>query len=153
MGHGLSDVTGMYFPFRIHRASASPLSSARHTKITRPVEDWNYSHLKIQSYLTGNSHFHDFFFMVRVLVGQGLLIVKISRSQSVRHTTVSRTPLEEWSTRRRDLSLITHTTVTTDRKPHPRRASNLQSQQASGRRHTPLTARPLGPVVFSMSKT
>jgi len=86
-------------------------------------------------------------------VGQGLLIVNISRSLSVRQTTVGRTPLDEWSARRRDLKLITHTTVTTDRKPHHRRASNLQSQQASGRRPTHLTARPLGPVVFPISKT
>jgi hypothetical protein len=39
MGHELRDVTGMYFPFCIYRASASPQSSARHTKITRPAED------------------------------------------------------------------------------------------------------------------
>jgi hypothetical protein len=36
-----------------------------------------------------------------------------------------------------------HTTLTTDKHPSPRRDSNPQSQQASGRRHTPQTARPL----------
>jgi len=61
-----------------------------------------------------------------------------------RHTTVCRTPLDEWSARHRDLYLTTHNT-------HNRHTSmlrwdsNPQSQQASGRRHTPQTARPLGP--------
>ena len=56
-------------------------------------------------------------------------------------TTVGRTPLDDWSARRRDLYL---TTLTTDKHPWPRRDSNPQSQQASGRRPTQ-TARPLGP--------
>jgi len=38
-----------------------------------------------------------------------------------------------------------HTTITTDKHPFPRWDSNPQSQQASGRRPTPKTARPLGP--------
>ena len=54
-----------------------------------------------------------------------------------RHTTVGRTPLDEWSARRRDLYLITHTTLTTDKRPCPRRDSNPQSQQARGRRPSP----------------
>jgi len=49
------------------------------------------------------------FFMARQpLVDQGLLIVKASRSHWVRHTTLGRTPLDEWSARRRDLYLTTH---------------------------------------------
>ena len=36
-----------------------------------------------------------------------------------------------------------HTTFTTDKYPCPRRKSNPQSQQASGHRPTPYTARPL----------
>jgi len=51
-----------------------------------------------------------------------------------RLTTVSRTPLEEWSARRRDLHLTTQTTLTTDRHPCLRWDLNPQSQQASGRR-------------------
>jgi hypothetical protein len=39
------------------------------------------------------------------LVGQGLFIIEASRSLPVRHTTVSRTSLDEWSARRRDLYL------------------------------------------------
>ena len=34
-----------------------------------------------------------------------------------RRTTIGRTPLYEWSARRRDLSLQTHTTLTTDKRP------------------------------------
>ena len=42
------------------------------------------------------------------LLGQDLLIIEDSRSHSVRNTTIGRTPLDEWSTRRRDLYLTTH---------------------------------------------
>ena len=38
-----------------------------------------------------------------------------------------------------------HTTLTTNKHPCPRRYSNPQSNQASGRRPTPWTAQPLGP--------
>jgi hypothetical protein len=62
-----------------------------------------------------------------------------------RRTTVGRTPLDEWSARRRDLCPTTHTTLTTDKHPCPRWVSNPQSQQASGHRLTSSTARPLGP--------
>jgi len=41
-------------------------------------------------------------------VGQGLL--NVEDSWSLRHTTLGRTPLNEWSARRRDLYLITHNT-------------------------------------------
>jgi hypothetical protein len=46
---------------------------------------------------------------------------------TLRHTTLGRTPLDEWSARRRDLYLTTHNT--TDRHPCPRRDSNPQSQR------------------------
>jgi len=42
------------------------------------------------------------------LLGQGILIIKASRSPS--DTTVGRNPLDEWSARRKDLCLITHNT-------------------------------------------
>ena len=51
-----------------------------------------------------------------------------------RRTTVGRTPLDEWSARRRDLYLTTHTT---DKHQCPRWDSNPWSQQASGRRPMP----------------
>jgi hypothetical protein len=52
-----------------------------------------------------------------------------------RRATISRTPLDEWSYRRRDLYLKTHNTH--DRHPWLRWDSNPQSQQASGRGPTP----------------
>ena len=51
-----------------------------------------------------------------------------------RRTTIGRTPLDEWSARRRDLYL---TTLTTAKYPCLKWDSNPQSQQASGRRPTP----------------
>ena len=60
-----------------------------------------------------------------------------------RHITVGKTPLDDWSARLRDLCLTTHNTH--NKHPCPRWDSNPQSQQASGRRPTPYTARPLGP--------
>ena len=50
-------------------------------------------------------------------------------------TTVGRTPLDEWSARRRDLSLKTHKIH--NRYPCPRWDSNPQPHQASDRRPTP----------------
>ena len=49
--------------------------------------------------------------------------------------TVGRTPLNEWSVRRR--GLWQHTTITTDKHPCPGWDSKPQSQQASGRRPVP----------------
>ena len=60
-----------------------------------------------------------------------------------RRNTVGRTPLDEWSARRIDLYLTKHNTH--NRHPWPRWDSNPRSQQASGRRPTPQTARPMGP--------
>jgi hypothetical protein len=62
---------------------------------------------------------------------------------TLRHTTLCRNPLDEWSDRRRDLCRVTHNS----HKWHPcsRRDSNQQSQQARNRRPTLYTARPLWP--------
>jgi hypothetical protein len=60
-----------------------------------------------------------------------------------RRTTFGRTPLDEWSARRRDLYLTTHNTNNRQTSMPPW-DSNPQSQQASGRRPT---ARPLGPAL------
>jgi hypothetical protein len=49
------------------------------------------------------------FVALRPNAGQGLLILEVSRS---RHTTVGRTPLDEWSVRRIDLYLTTHKFIT-----------------------------------------
>jgi len=64
------------------------------------------------------------------------------------HATLCRTPLEEWSARRRDLYLTTHNI-------HKRQISmttNPQSQQASGRKPTPSTSRPLEPDFFQIMR-
>ena len=67
-----------------------------------------------------------------------------------RRTTVSRIPLYERTPRRSHLYLTTHNT--TDTHPCPRRDSNPQFLQASGRRHSPYTAWPLGPTSFTIKK-
>ena len=54
---------------------------------------------------------------------------------TLRHITLGRTPLDEWSARCRDLYLTIHNNQS--RHPCPRWDSNPQSQQASGRRPTP----------------
>jgi hypothetical protein len=43
-------------------------------------------------------------------LGQGLLSIEDSRSHSVRLSTLGRTPLDEWSARRRNLYVTTHNT-------------------------------------------
>jgi hypothetical protein len=65
-------------------------------------------------------------------------------------TTLGRTPLDEWSARRRDLYLTTHNTQ--NKLPCPRQDSNPQFQQVSDRRPT---ARPLGlgDLIFSAFDT
>jgi hypothetical protein len=62
---------------------------------------------------------------------------------TLRHTTLGRTPLDEWSALRRYLYLTTHDTHKRQTSM-PRQYSNPQSQQVSGRRLTPYSARPLG---------
>ena len=57
-----------------------------------------------------------FFVALRPNAGRGLHIHEVSRTQTQRRTTVGRTPLDEWSARRRDLYLTTHNT-------HKRKAS------------------------------
>jgi hypothetical protein len=87
-----------------------------------------------------------FFFLQwrkRPPVGQGLLIVEASHDHTQTHTTLGRTPLDEWSARRRDLYLTTHDT-------HNRQTSMLSAGfepaiTASERPKThALDARPLG---------
>jgi len=79
----------------------------------------------------------------QLLVGQGLLIVEDLWSHSVRHNKLGRTSLNKQSARPRDLCLTTHNT---QHRKHPclQWDSNPKSQQASGRRPMPLTARTLG---------
>jgi hypothetical protein len=44
------------------------------------------------------------------LVGQGILIIEAAQSHSVRHTTLGRTLLDEWSAQHRGLYLTTYNT-------------------------------------------
>ena len=48
-----------------------------------------------------------------------LLIVEVAWSRSVRHTTIGRTPLDEWLARRRDLYLTTHNNQKRQTSMHP----------------------------------
>jgi hypothetical protein len=86
----------------------------------------------------------DFFTMaLQTPLGQGLLVIEDSLSRSVRHTTLGRDPLGELSARSRDLYLTKHNTHKR-MTSIPQRDSNQKSQQASGCRTTPYTARPMG---------
>jgi hypothetical protein len=86
------------------------------------------------------------FFAQQPPVGQGLLIHEVSRSHSTKHRS-------RWDSCTRDqlvaeTSTWQHTTLTRLRHPCHRWDSIPQSQQASGRRRTPSTARPLGPALY-----
>ena len=92
-------------------------------------------HTNIWNLLKYNTlQFFFFYGAYNPIAGYGLLILEVFRDHTQRHTTVGRTPLDEWSARLRDLYL---TTLTTDKHPYPRQDSNPQTQQASGSRPTP----------------
>ena len=76
-------------------------------------------------------------------VDLGLLDVKASRSHSGRHSTLGRTPLDEWSARRRDLYLTTHN-IHNRQTSMPPAGFEPTTQRTSGRKPTPQTARPPG---------
>jgi hypothetical protein len=56
----------------------------------------------------------EYFVLRQPVVVRGLLAVEASRSHSIRHTTMFRTPLDEWSVRRWDLYLTTQHSQETD---------------------------------------
>jgi len=84
------------------------------------------------------------------LVGQGLLIIEVLRA----HPDTPHSVGLLWTSDQPDTENSTwqHTTLTTDRHPCPRRNSNTQSQEESGRRPRHWTARSLGPACFSTVK-
>jgi hypothetical protein len=85
-----------------------------------------------------------FFFCAVVLrpnAGQSLLIPEVSRSHTTTHHS-RKDSSGQMIARRKDLSLTTHNTHNRHPSIHPW-DSNPQSRQASGRRATPQTARPL----------
>jgi len=73
--------------------------------------------------------------------GQGLLIIEASRS----HSDTPHAVEVLWTSDQPGIETSTwqHTTHTRDKHPYPRRDSNPHSQQASCRRPTPQTVRPL----------
>ena len=58
-----------------------------------------------------------------------------------RRNTVGRTPLDEWSARRRDVYLTTHTTLTTDKRPCP---GGIRTHSLNRREAADLRLRPRG---------
>jgi len=99
-----------------------------------------------------NSNINYFPVAQQTCSGLDRLVVKVSGSYTLRHTTLGRTPPEEGSSRRRNLYLTRHNT----HKRHtsmPGRDSNSQSKQASCRRTTPYTARPPGSTIQVLSET
>jgi len=72
---------------------------------------------------------------------RGFLITHNDAPQSVGLLWTSDQLVAEISTRQ-------HTKLTTNEHPCPQWYSNPQSQQASGRKPTPWTARPLGPIKY-----
>jgi len=80
-------------------------------------------------------------------VGQGLLINEVSRSHTTTHHSLSSGRVNSSSQR----PLPDNTRHSQQTKIHATRWDpNPQSQQASGRRTTPLTTRPLGPAQHVM---
>ena len=69
---------------------------------------------------------------------------------TLRHTTLGRTSLDEWSARRTDLYLTTPNTHKRQTSTPPRRDSKPQSQQSNGRRPTPYTARALRSAILNL---
>jgi hypothetical protein len=68
---------------------------------------------------------------------------------TLRHTTVGRTPLDEWLPFAEN-STWQRTIPTRDRQPYPLRDWNPQSQEARGHRPSPWTARPLGSACYGL---
>ena len=68
---------------------------------------------------------------------------------TLRHTILGRTPLDEWSACRTDLYLTSPNNHKRETSM-PLRDSKPQSQQASSRRPTPYTARPLRSAILNL---
>jgi hypothetical protein len=112
-----------------------PCTYIHKLNLTKPYEENKYAF----SHWTNNIlHPHPSIFSPlaqQSLGGESLLTIEASRShsdtpQSVRLPWTSDHPTAETSTKQ-------HTTFTRDRHPCPRRDSNPQFQQSSGRRSTP----------------
>ena len=70
----------------------------------------------------------------------GVSLLRFIDTHTHTHTQTGRTPLDEWSARRRGHSLQNHTANTIDEKSCSQRNSKWRFQRSSGRRPTPYTA-------------
>ena len=130
----------------IHHATKSQTSTYKKWDMLWVAQKYICSYCAVKKYITNYKSiamlhkytcFCCFFFLAwQHPMDQGFLIHEVSRLHTT-FTTLSRTLLNEWPARRRDLYLTTHTPLTTDKPPCPRWDSNPQSQQTSARRSTP----------------
>ena len=104
---GRTDMAKVIIAFRIVANSPKNLVIG---KIFEPTTKQLFRILKNISQEFDEKCKHYFFFAMaqQPPVGQGLLIIEYSWSQS--DTTLGRAPLDEWSARRRDLYLTTYNT-------------------------------------------
>ena len=92
--------------------------------------------------LRSHAKLKGFFFWLKCPIGLRLLLFEVSKSHSDTHSRQD-SSVRVISTSQRPLP-TQHTTNTRDKPACPQRDSNPLSQQRSGCRRTPSTARPLG---------
>ena len=130
--------TNIYFPtiveicfiFRNYDTMVKPICmSLNHLNFEKRNGIWLRKCLHLRTYQTTSFFYHS----TTTPSGPGPSPYR-GFTITLRHTTVGRTPLDQWSAHRTDLYL---TTVTTDRHPCPLLVSNPQSQQLNGHSPTP----------------
>jgi len=100
-------------PLKINKIYITYQNPIRNSQRTQYVSIRNNNHWMLQRQIFPICFtFHEEFFSVaqQPLVDQGSIIIKSSLSHSVRHNTLSRTPLDKWSVQRRDLYQTAHNT-------------------------------------------
>jgi len=109
--------------------------SGMYLYITHPIVHLQYIYKRIHS-LTYSMELNIFFFFQSTTAprGSGLLYYR-GYAITLRHTTVDRTPLDEWSDRRRGQYLKIHNSH--KRHSCPRGYSKPRLQQESGRTDKP----------------
>ena len=85
------------------------LNTHRHTHTHTIPRVPSFLWLHTAGHILTQSSQPKFFQVQQPPVGQGL-VVEASRSHSIKHTKLGTTALDEWSARRRDLYLTSHTT-------------------------------------------
>jgi hypothetical protein len=112
------------------QASVQLLALRQETNRTRRTHTHTHTHTYTHTHTHTYIYIYSIYHGAAAPGGPGLLHCR-GFMIALRHTTLGRTPLDEWSAPRRDLYLTTHNTY--DRHPCPRRDSNPQSQQAIAR--------------------